>query len=80
MKMHGLIWFRPDRRPTYFIRRRGSSQEKISCFDSSLEPWAAKFAFFDHGHARKDSYDMGLDNGRNDDALLNSRLRVDPNP
>src|SRR3981081_3368276 len=79
IKMHCLKRFRSDRSPTHFIRRLGCSQEKISCFDAGLEPWPAELAFFDQGGSRENPYYARLGDRWGNDALLNARLRVDPN-
>src|SRR5260370_30309982 len=77
--MHCLQRFRSDCSPTHFIRRLGCSQEKISCFDAGLEPEAAELAFFDRGGSRENPYYARLGDCGVNDALLNARLRVDPN-
>src|ERR1700720_5013673 len=79
INMHCLKRFRSDCSPTHFIRRLGCSQEKISCFDAGLEPGAAELAFFDHGGSRENPYYGGPGDRGVNNALLNARLRVDPN-
>src|SRR5258708_16018507 len=79
IKMHCLKRFRSDCSPTHFIRRLGCSQEKISCCDAGLEPGAAELAFFDGGGSRENPYYARFGDRGVNDALLNARLRVDPN-
>src|SRR3984893_11498865 len=79
INMHCLKRFRSDCSPTHFIRRLGCSQEKISCLDAGLEPGGAELAFFDHGGSRENPYYARLGDRGVNDALLNARLRVDPN-
>jgi hypothetical protein len=61
------------------MRRLGCGQKEISCFDAGLEPGAAELAFFDHGGSRENPYYARLGDRGVNDALLNARLRVDPN-
>jgi hypothetical protein len=57
----------------------GCTQEKVSCFDAGVEPGAAEPAFFDRGGSRENPYYARLGDRGVNDALLNPRLRVDPN-
>src|ERR1700736_5243848 len=79
INMHCLKRFRSDCSPTHFRRRLGCSQEEISCFDAGPDPGAAEFAFFDRGGSRENPYYPWLGARGVNDALLNARLRVDPN-
>jgi hypothetical protein len=57
----------------------GMHSGKVSCFDAGVEPGAAEPAFFDRGGSRENPYYARLGDRGVNDALLNPRLRVDPN-